>query len=412
MDACYIARRNAISASALQRFQERVEKFHELREAFITCDVRKDMKLPREHAFNHYHSLIQYFGSPNGLCSSITESEHKESVKHPWGRSNRFKAIAQMVVTLLRLHKMAAARQRFASQGMLKGTTASYMAGVVGANDPQEDLTPRESEHSFPGADEEGIPVDDVRDEEALSLVTLCVRTGASVDDYDQSLFSFLTESGYPRDMEDLAVSIQLPSLPIALRQFLFLLKNPDSTSAPSLSDLPQFHGRVYVHYSALATFFAPSDLCGVGGMHKERIRSTPSWYDHPRHDTVFVVLDDSLPGMDGMVIARVRLLFSFNYKNVDHSCALVNWLVREGDKPDPDTGMWVVSLEKENGVPTTQVIDVKTIVRAAHLIPVFGSEKVPSDVYHYNSLDRYRTFFINKYADHHSHELLTDNYQ
>jgi hypothetical protein len=82
---------------------------------------------------------------------------------------------------------MAAARQRFASQGMLKGTTASYMVGVMDEKEPQEDLTPRESEHSFPGADEEGTPVDDVRDEETLSLVTLCIRTGASVDDYDSS---------------------------------------------------------------------------------------------------------------------------------------------------------------------------------------------------------------------------------
>ena len=212
--------------------------------------------------------------------------------------------------------------------------------------------------------------------------------------------------------MEDLAASIQELSLPIAFRQFLFFLHDSDSETAPSsLSNLPQFHSHVHVHCSALATFFAPSDLCGVRGMRQERIRSTPSWYEHLRYDTIFVVLDDTLPGMEGMVIARVRLLFSFNYNCADHCCALVNWLVREGNQPDPDTGMWVVSLEKQDGVPTTQVIDVKTIVCAAHLIPVFGSENVPSDVYHYNSLDIYRTFFINKYADHHSHELLTDHY-
>jgi hypothetical protein len=195
-------------------------------------------------------------------------------------------------------------------------------------------------------------------------------------------VFSFLTENGYPRDMQDLAASIQQPSLPLALRQFLFLSRNPDSISAPpSLSDLPQFHGRVNLHYSALATFFAPSDLCGVRGMHQERIRSTPSWYDHPRHDTVFVVLDDSLPGMEGMVIARVQLLFSFNYKSVDHIAHLSTGLSARTTNLIPDTGMWVVSLEKRNGKPTTQVIDVKTIVRAAHLLPVFGGEKVPSDV-------------------------------
>ena len=211
--------------------------------------------------------------------------------------------------------------------------------------------------------------------------------------------------------MEDLAASIQQPDLPVALRQFLFLFKNSNGNLPSSLSDLPQFHGRVCVHYSALATFFAPSDLCGVGGMHQERIRSTPSWYDHPRYDTVFVVLDDTVPGMKGMNIARIRLFFSFNYR-VDHHCALVNWLDCEDEEPDQDTGMWVVSLEKKNGVPVTQVIDVRTIVRAAHLIPVFGSQTVPRDVHHYNSLDRYQTFFINKYVDHHSHELLTDHYK
>jgi hypothetical protein len=68
---------------------------------------------------------------------------------------------------------------------MLKGTTAAYMAGVMDGEDPQEDLMPREPGHSFPGADEEGMPVDGVRDEGTLSLVNLCVRTGASVDNYD-----------------------------------------------------------------------------------------------------------------------------------------------------------------------------------------------------------------------------------
>jgi hypothetical protein len=115
---------------------------------------------------------------------------------------------------------------------------------------------------------------------------------------------------------------------------------------------------------------------------------------------------------MEGMVITRVQLLLSFDYSGVDHHCALVNWLVREYNEPDSDTGMWIVSLEKRNGVLTTQVIDVKTIVCAAHLLLVFGQDMVPSDIHHYNSLDRYQSFFVNKYADHHSHELLTDHYQ
>ena len=226
-------------------------------------------------------------------------------------------------------------------------------------------------------------------------------------------IFSSLTETGYPHNLRGLAAFIKQPyDLPLALQQFLFLIDNPSCTSTPnSLSELPQFHGRVHVHHSALATFFVPSNLCSVGGMRQERIRSTPCWYDHPRHDTVYVVLDDDLPGMEGMVIARVLLFLSFNYKRVDYSCALVNWLVRNSNDPDPDTGMWIVSLEQQNGKPTAQVIDVKTIARAAHLLPVFGPDPVPTDVQYYNSLDRYQSFFVNTFVDHHSHETLTEHY-
>jgi hypothetical protein len=95
--------------------------------------------------------------------------------------------VTQIVVTLLQLHKMAAARQHFTLLGMLKGTTTTYVVGVMNREDPQEDLTLCESEHSFPGVDE-GTPVDDVHDEETLSLVTLCIKRGVNIDDYDSSV--------------------------------------------------------------------------------------------------------------------------------------------------------------------------------------------------------------------------------
>ena len=46
--------------------------------------------------------------------------------------------------------------------------------------------------------------------------------------------------------------------------------------------------------------------------MRREFIRSTPSFYGHERWDTVFVVLDDSKGGMEGMEIGHVLLFFSF----------------------------------------------------------------------------------------------------
>lgn len=110
--------------------------------------------------------------------------------------------------------------------------------------------------------------------------------------------------------------------------------------------------------------------------------RKSMSFYGHERRDTVFVVLDDSKPGMLGMIIARVLLFMSFVYRGKLQSCAFVNWFVREDDQPDEDTEMWVVRLEcDEDDKPICQVIDVDTIARGAHLLPVYGSKRV-SDGY------------------------------
>ena len=185
MDACYIVRRNAIAAPALELFLERVAQFHELRDIFIITGVRETISLPRQHSLCHYATTIQLFGSPNGLCSSITESKHIKAVKEPWRRSSRYKALPQILQTLLRLEKIAALRRHFAEQGMLTGSTASFMAGITDGVDPQDDPAPLWSENTFPGADEDEMPLDSVHDAEALSLVTLSARPGASVNNYN-----------------------------------------------------------------------------------------------------------------------------------------------------------------------------------------------------------------------------------
>ena len=84
--------------------------------------VREDgFNLPRQHALVPYVRAILLFGSPNGLCSSITESKHIEAVKRPWRRSNRNEPIGQILRTLARKSKLAAARAEFGRRGMLHG---------------------------------------------------------------------------------------------------------------------------------------------------------------------------------------------------------------------------------------------------------------------------------------------------
>ncbi|KIM54130.1 hypothetical protein SCLCIDRAFT_137436, partial [Scleroderma citrinum Foug A] len=57
------------------------------------------ISIPHIHALQHYQELVQQFGAPNGLCSSITESKHIQAVKKPWRRSNHYQALGQMLVT-------------------------------------------------------------------------------------------------------------------------------------------------------------------------------------------------------------------------------------------------------------------------------------------------------------------------
>jgi len=67
----------------------------------------------------HYYDHIKNFGSPNGLCSSITESKHIVAVKRPWRRTNKHTALPQMLKVNERLDKLAAARADFVARGML-----------------------------------------------------------------------------------------------------------------------------------------------------------------------------------------------------------------------------------------------------------------------------------------------------
>jgi hypothetical protein len=83
--------------------------------------------------------------------------------------------------------------------------------------------------------------------------------------------------------------------------------------------------GSIHVYHSAIARFYAPSDLCGAGGMLRERIRANPNWRgEYARYDTMFVETNADLDGMRGMVICRALLFFSFTFDDSYYPCALV----------------------------------------------------------------------------------------
>ena len=129
MDACYIARQNAINSPSLEHFRDCIKTFHQLRTIFIETGVCWALSLPRQHALKHFYHAIHLFGFPNGLCSSITESKHIQAVKQPWQQSSRYHALTQMLGTLHRMDKMSALHWHFEGRVMLQRVGLSSKLG-------------------------------------------------------------------------------------------------------------------------------------------------------------------------------------------------------------------------------------------------------------------------------------------
>lgn len=113
MEFCYLVRHSEIDETVLDQIDEAVQRFHQEREIFRQHGIRENFNLPHQHSLSHYRLLIQQFGAPNGLCSSITESKHIEAVKKTWRRSSRNKPLGEMLLTNQRIDKLAAARVAF-----------------------------------------------------------------------------------------------------------------------------------------------------------------------------------------------------------------------------------------------------------------------------------------------------------
>ena len=62
---------------------------------------------------------------------------------------------------------------------------------------------------------------------------------------------------------------------------------------------------------------------------------------------------------------------------------------------------MWTVEPDTlDNGKPQTAIIHLDTVVRLAHLLPIYGEERAPRGVKYTSSLDVFSEFYVNKFED------------
>jgi len=352
-----------------------------------------------------------------------------------------------MLVTNQRLDKLAAARVDFKSRGMLNGTCllmtlqAScelYVHCYIGSqaclsalvaiqqHDSHEIEEPDANQLNESNATGSSIGVTEQADNEDVEIDNGPTAVEAHVQlakTFRKNVFIFCiecfsngtstqcTERKRARTIPELSAELSIASLPILLRRFLFEQLSPDDPRTPfdiPLAECPRFDGKIQVFNSASSTFYAPSDRSGIGGMRREHIRACPLWRNEaPRNDCVFVNTDAGVQGMADMDIARILCFFSFTFETVLFSCAVIHWFDKTTDKPDEDTGMWTVKPSfNADRSSVFGIIHIDSIYRAAHLIPIYGTQTIPRELKHYNSYDAFRTFYVNRFADHHAFEI------
>ncbi|KAG1840904.1 hypothetical protein DFJ58DRAFT_718262 [Suillus subalutaceus] len=382
LDFCYIVHHSSLDEGDLLALDEALLRFHEERSIFVETGVKPDgISLPRQHSLCHYRYLIQQFGAPNGLCSSLTESKHQKAVKEPWRRSSGNLALGQMLEINQHLDKLALFQAE------------KFAAGLLDTPLLPSDTIAVDPDNIGGDPDEENYVIAD--DQDAEIIVQLAKN---------QALH-------YPSRLQRIGEQIGVPHLRDLVRQFLHDQRNPDHPIPGHEMDVslcPDFNGKVHIFHSAVASFYAPSDICGVNGMLRHVIRSAPTWHNGPAcHDCVFIEHDSTLPGFQGLYVAQVILFFSFHFRGVDYPCALVRWFETIGDQPCPNTGMWMVEPEFDaNGQRLTSVVHLDTILRPAHLIPVYGNHFIDHDIKCTDSLIAFAAFYINKFSDYHAFEI------
>lgn len=422
LDFCYIARQDVLTEGSLDVLDNALGRFHHHRKIFQETGVRPTgFSLPRQHSLVHYRHHIEKFGALNGLSSSITESKHITAVKKPWRRSNHYEALSQMLTINTRNDKLAAARINFSSRSMLNGTCLGETLEKF-FDDGNSNMAD-DSDHNSEDGEDLGADEDDDRTGPAdgpptLSDVTLAQKRGRfCLIFHAESFLKFNTARGYPlTSFWELGRHIQQENLEDLVRIFLFYQQNPTFAGTPPISACPTIESvnDISVFHSAKAVFCAPSNPSGIGGLYRETIRSTPMWKTSgitaPRRDCILLETGSGVAGVRGLDVARVHLFFSFVLEEEEFQCALVHEFCKSFTDPDPDNGLWVFEPDYNNdGYRIMSVVHVDSIVRAAHLLPVFKARTpIPREINFTNTLDVFKAFYLNKYIDYHAFEILS----
>jgi len=139
----------------------------------------------------------------------------------------------------------------------------------------------------------------------------------------------FEDHHGYP---DDLTTKLIQPDFVYHIQWFLHAQEHPhfDLWASQAATDLPHLDEKITVYPSAVATFFSPSDISGIGGMCCDHIHAVESWRKGPpQYDCIFAETGLNSPGIFGLdaYLAQRRNLHPPIHKTRDNLVTTVSEL-------------------------------------------------------------------------------------
>ena len=129
-----------------------------------------------------------------------------------------------------------------------------------------------------------------------------------------------------PQLVKQLSQVLFLPSLPGLISCFFYEQLNPGLTIPVEeilLSKCPSYMGKVFLYPLAMAMYYAPSNISGLGGMFHERIWSVFFWHGSSQwQDCVFITQDEDIPGFQGLLIGQVLAFLKLKHEGTSYPVA------------------------------------------------------------------------------------------
>ncbi|KAG2089812.1 hypothetical protein BD769DRAFT_1395925 [Suillus cothurnatus] len=376
LEFCYIVRQDIIAEDTLLQLSNCLGRFHRYRQIFQDTGIRFDgFSLPCQHALCHYSMLIRLFGAPNGICSSITESKHIKAIKEPWRRSSKFNTLGQMLLTNQRLDKLAASHSDFTACRMLDDSfVLDHLAYLDQLESAQNDVAMQVDALDNNGHGTMAAAATTTRAATAAAAATTTTTAAAAAATTTAAAAATTTAAAATTAAATtttrMAAAAATPTPTAAAtttataaaavddddddddgtndhcdggnddgEDIQINLADQADSERPHLDEPgdgiiegPRAQCDVKLaHTHPAASFYAPSDPSGVGGMRHEHIHAAPSWRRGPAcNDTVLIntASEDGINGMD--------------HSQETFPCAVVHWFKLIANELNPDTGMWM----------------------------------------------------------------------